>query len=126
MKTIIFLGLFAVLALNSVQGLYTDKYDNTNVKEILENPKLLHSYIKCGLDQGPCTEQAKELKSHIIDALENDCGECTEVQKGHLEEVFRHLIHKEREFWDQLVAKFDPQNKYSKKYEDRLSKLKEA
>lgn len=41
---------------------YTDRYDNVDLDEILSNKRLLLPYIKCMLDQGKCTPDAKELK----------------------------------------------------------------
>lgn len=42
--------------------LYTDRYDNINVKEILNNRRLLIPYVKCILEQGRCTPEGKELR----------------------------------------------------------------
>ncbi|GBP07803.1 Ejaculatory bulb-specific protein 3 [Eumeta japonica] len=43
-----------------------DKYpevdSNFNVSELLENDRLLLNYIKCLLDEGPCTSQVKKIK----------------------------------------------------------------
>lgn len=41
---------------------YTDKYDNINIQEILENKRLLIAYANCLLDKGKCSPEGKELK----------------------------------------------------------------
>lgn len=41
---------------------YTDKFDNINLQEILENKRLLISYFNCIMDKGKCTAEGKELK----------------------------------------------------------------
>lgn len=41
---------------------YSSKYDNMNLDEVLGNKRLLNGYMKCALDQGPCTAEGKELK----------------------------------------------------------------
>lgn len=41
---------------------YTDKYDNINIQEILENKRLLQAYVNCLLDKGKCSPEGKELK----------------------------------------------------------------
>ncbi|CAB3370585.1 Hypothetical predicted protein [Cloeon dipterum] len=41
---------------------YNDKYDHIDVDSILRNDRILSSYIKCMLDQGPCTAEGKNLK----------------------------------------------------------------
>lgn len=42
---------------------YTDKYDNVNLDRILSNGRILTNYIKCLMDEGPCTSEGRELKS---------------------------------------------------------------
>lgn len=42
---------------------YTSKYDNINVDEILGNKRVLGNYIKCILDEGPCTPEGREFRS---------------------------------------------------------------
>lgn len=63
MKTII-ICLCALVAVTVArpEEKYTSKYDNINLKEILENRRLLIPYILCVLDQGKCTSEGKELK----------------------------------------------------------------
>lgn len=45
---------------------YTSKYDNVDVDSILGNSRILTSYIKCMLDEGPCTPDARDLKSEYL------------------------------------------------------------
>ena len=97
---------------------YTDKYDNIDIKEILENKRLLQAYVDCVLDKGKCTNEGKELKDHLKEALETGCEKCTEAQKNGTHTVIQHLIKNEPDMWKELVAKFDPSGKYRKKYED--------
>nr|AII01031.1 chemosensory protein [Dendrolimus kikuchii] len=119
MKGIIFLGcLLAVV----VSGKYTEKYDNVDYKEIMQNPKLFHPYFKCVLDQGSCTAEGKELKAHISEALENGCEQCTEKQKEGIDYCIRYLIENYPEQWKSLCDKFDPTGKYKKQYEEEAQK----
>lgn len=62
MKTFIVLALFAVVAVSARPEQYTDKYDNVNIDEILNNKRLLVPYLKCILEQGKCSADGKELK----------------------------------------------------------------
>ncbi|PZC77867.1 allergen Tha p 1 [Helicoverpa armigera] len=103
---------------------YTDKYDNVDLDEILGNRRLMVPYIKCMLDQGKCAPDAKELKEHIKEALENECGKCTEAQKKGTRRVIGHLINHEADFWNELTAKYDPERKYTTKYEKELKEVK--
>nr|ABM67690.1 chemosensory protein CSP3 [Spodoptera exigua]ABM92665.1 chemosensory protein CSP5 [Plutella xylostella] len=102
---------------------YTDKYDNIDLDEILNNKKILTSYINCCLDLGKCTPDGKELKSHIREALENKCGKCTEAQKNGTRKVMTHLINFEPDYWNQLCAKYDPEGKYKAMYEKEYKTL---
>nr|XP_034835521.1 uncharacterized protein LOC117991987 [Maniola hyperantus] len=104
---------------------YTDKFDGIDVKEVLANRRLLLPYVKCILDQGKCSPEGKELKSHIKEAVENYCGKCTDVQRSATRTVIAHLINHESDYWNQLTAKYDPDRKYTKKYEKELKAAKQ-
>lgn len=43
---------------------YETKYDNIDLDELLKNDRLRKNYVKCLLNQGPCTPDAQELKSN--------------------------------------------------------------
>jgi hypothetical protein len=58
--------LCAVVCAADKQKAYTTKYDNVDVESILSNNRILTSYIKCMLDEGPCTPDARELKSEYF------------------------------------------------------------
>nr|QGH51245.1 putative chemosensory protein 2 [Conopomorpha sinensis]WGJ79143.1 chemosensory protein 4 [Conopomorpha sinensis] len=99
---------------------YTDRYDNVDVPQILSNQRLLVPYLKCVLEQGRCSPDGKELRSHIREALENNCGKCTDKQRESTRLVIGHLINKEPAYWNQLVNKYDPSRKYVNRYETEL------
>lgn len=42
---------------------YETKYDNIDLDELLKNDRLRKNYVKCLLNEGPCTPDAQELKS---------------------------------------------------------------
>ncbi|XP_022834059.1 ejaculatory bulb-specific protein 3-like [Spodoptera litura] len=127
MKSMIVLCVLSVAALVVARpddSHYTDRYDNVNLDEILSNRRLLVPYVKCILDQGKCAPDAKELKEHIREALENECGKCTETQKNGTRRVIEYLINNEEEYWNELTVKYDPERKYTAKYEKELKKIK--
>nr|QIJ45723.1 chemosensory protein [Glyphodes pyloalis] len=101
-------------------GKYTDRYDNINLDEVVGNRRLLIPYIKCILEQGKCSPEGRELKSHIREALENYCAKCTETQRQGTRRVIGHLINNEADYWNQLSAKYDPHHKFVAKYEKEL------
>lgn len=59
----VFLVLSALLVLIPAQ--YTSKYDNVDVDKILKNDRVLTNYIKCLMEEGPCTPEGRELKSKL-------------------------------------------------------------
>ncbi|CAH1364350.1 unnamed protein product [Tenebrio molitor] len=52
---------FAVAAL-AAENKYTNKYDNVDVDKILNNDRVLTNYIKCLMDEGPCTSEGREFQ----------------------------------------------------------------
>lgn len=71
MKKMIFKLLIIVLFItvliheHSAQK-YPTKYDDMNIDDILKSERLLENYIKCLMDQGPCTPDGSELKSKYV------------------------------------------------------------
>ncbi|XP_028025219.1 allergen Tha p 1-like [Bombyx mandarina] len=112
------------LAIAIQAGSYSDRYDNINVAEILGNKRLLTAYIKCVLEEGKCTAEGKELKSHITDALQTGCTKCTGAQRKGIRRVIKHLIDSEPGYWDRLVDMYDPKRVYTGKYEKELRTIK--
>lgn len=45
---------------------YTNKYDNVDIDQILNNRRVLTNYIKCVMEEGPCTPDGRELKSKFV------------------------------------------------------------
>jgi hypothetical protein len=78
-----FFCLIAIVYIAACQGeeTYDVKYDNVDVDEILKSERLLTNYIKCLMDEGPCTEDGRDLKDTLPDAINTDCSKCTEKQK---------------------------------------------
>nr|ULF48244.1 chemosensory protein 3 [Acyrthosiphon pisum] len=116
------LNLFVVLVASLVcftlaEEKYTTKFDNFDVEKVLNNDRILTSYIECLLDQGNCTNEGRELKRVLPDALKTDCSKCTDVQKDRSERVIKFLIKNRSAEFDKLTAKYDPSGEYKKKLE---------
>nr|ALS03842.1 chemosensory protein 17 [Ectropis obliqua] len=114
-----FFLVICCLAAAVVAEKYSDKFDNIDLQEILENKRLLKAYVDCVMERGKCSPEGKELKEHLQDAIETGCEKCTEKQEKGSYTVLEHLIKNELEIWRELTAKFDPEGKWRKKYEDR-------
>ncbi|KAI4469136.1 chemosensory protein-related [Holotrichia oblita] len=112
----IFVLCLVVVAIQA-QNRYTTRYDSIDVDSILSNRRILTNYLKCLMDEGPCTNEGRELKKTLPDALANGCSKCNEKQKSSAEKVIRHLIKNRSNDWKRLTAKYDPSGQYRKKYE---------
>lgn len=55
--------IFSCVLAAAMAAAYTDKFDNVDVMEILQNPVLFQNYYNCLMELGPCTADAKELRS---------------------------------------------------------------
>nr|ALG36156.1 chemosensory protein 3 [Sclerodermus sp. MQW-2015] len=120
MKEIII--FIAIIAVALAAEKYPSKYDDVDVDRILQNSRVLTNYIKCMLDEGSCTAEGRELKKTLPDALQSGCSKCNEKQKQTAEKVINHLRTKRPRDWDRLVAKYDPQGEYKKRYENLTTK----
>lgn len=63
MKNFITFALLLLIAYVYAEDKYTNKYDNIDLDEILNNRRLLRNYVNCLLDKGNCTPDGNELKS---------------------------------------------------------------
>lgn len=66
---LVFLALF-VVALVLADDKYKDLSEDFNLAEVLENERLLNSYVKCLLSKGPCTPEVKQVKGKITNNLQ--------------------------------------------------------
>ncbi|CAD0203151.1 unnamed protein product [Chrysodeixis includens] len=95
---------------------YTTKYDAIDLDEVLGNDRLLTGYVKCLLEEGPCTADGKELKQNLPDAIENDCKKCSERQREGADKVIHYIIDHRPDDWTTLEKKYNPDGTYKVKY----------
>lgn len=65
-QVLVALGLYCTLVaaeVSKIKEKYTTRYDNVNLDQILENRRLYQPYVKCLLNEAPCTHDGYELKS---------------------------------------------------------------
>ncbi|XP_055595329.1 ejaculatory bulb-specific protein 3-like [Uranotaenia lowii] len=122
MKTVII--IFALIAVALAQEtIYTSKYDNIDVLEIVKSDRLFKNYYNCLLEQGKCPPDAAELKRVLPEALETDCAKCSPKQKESSDKAIEYLSANRPEEWAALKAKYDPENKYVEKYRENAEKI---
>lgn len=76
---------------NQEENKYDIKYDNIDIDELLKSDRLLTNYINCLMEEGPCTEDGRELKETLPDAITTDCSKCSEKQKVGSEKVMHYM-----------------------------------
>nr|AVI04882.1 putative chemosensory protein 12 [Anthonomus grandis] len=86
---------------------YTSSFDNVDIDEILSNKRILENYIKCVLDEGPCTAEGRELRKHIPEAIETSCAKCTDNQKRFVKKGANFLKTKRPKEWSRVAKKFN-------------------
>ncbi|XP_068620566.1 allergen Tha p 1-like [Battus philenor] len=91
---------------------YNPKYDNFDVDTLIENDRLLKSYINCFLEKGRCTAEGSDFKKALPEAIETSCGKCTEKQKVNIKKVIKAIQQKHPKLWEELVQKNDPSGKH--------------
>lgn len=117
-----FVIVFALCCVTVVFGApqLTNRYDHINIDEVLQNERLVDNYIKCVLGTGRCTAEGKELKKVLPEAIKTGCAECNPKQEDGARKVIKHLFTKRKNDWNTLLAKFDPNGVYYKKYQHYL------
>lgn len=56
--------LFAVAFVATVKG-QSSRLENFDIESVLKNDRILANYIKCLLDQKPCTREGRDLKKDL-------------------------------------------------------------
>ncbi|KXJ74798.1 hypothetical protein RP20_CCG012930 [Aedes albopictus] len=112
---VVALALIAVVAAQD-ESMYTTKFDNINLDEILQSDRLFKNYYNCLTDAGPCTPEGNELKRVLPDALETNCAKCSQKQRDAGTRAIKYMTESRPEEWKVLRARFDPENKYVSQY----------
>ncbi|XP_073973296.1 ejaculatory bulb-specific protein 3-like [Rhodnius prolixus] len=120
-RTVAFLTLL-VVGCAWAASTYTTKYDNIDLDEILNNPRVYKKYFDCLAYNTKCTPDGKELREVLPDALKTGCSKCNEKQKAGAEKVIKFLLEKRRADFNILEEKYDPSGTYRKKYSAEAKK----
>ncbi|KAJ8928814.1 hypothetical protein NQ314_018580 [Rhamnusium bicolor] len=116
------LAVFVALIGVVVCQKYTTKYDNIDLDQIIKSDRLMKNYIDCVLDRGNCTPDGTELKKNLPDGLQTDCSKCSEAQKAGTKKILKHLVKNKRQWFDELAAKYDPENSYRTRNKEEYAK----
>ncbi|XP_035732778.1 ejaculatory bulb-specific protein 3-like [Vespa mandarinia] len=98
--------IFSVFADNTDDTKYITKYDNINVDEILNTPRLRNQYIDCYVGRSPCvTPEAKFLKEILPEVLVTKCKKCSDKQRVIFDKVITWFEENDKETWKVILAK---------------------
>lgn len=73
--------------------------------------------MECVLERGPCTREGLELRKNIPDALETECAKCSQKQKENAGKIMAYLLQYKKDYWRELLARYDPNGTFRKKYD---------
>ncbi|XP_047536328.1 allergen Tha p 1-like [Vanessa atalanta] len=121
MKTVVVLATIFAAALALPADTYNPRYDNFNAQELVDNDRLLKSYVKCFLGKGPCTSEGSDFKRVIPEALRTKCAKCTPKQRQLIRVVVHGIQTKLPSQWDELIKKEDPTGEYVEPFKQFLS-----
>ncbi|XP_044744969.1 ejaculatory bulb-specific protein 3-like [Coccinella septempunctata] len=120
MKNVVICSIFICAVAVWAEEKYTTKFGNIDLDELLKNDRLLNAYYKCLLDGTGCTPEGEELGKILPDAIQTGCVKCTDEQKAGAKKVASYLIKEKAQWWEALLAKYDPDNTYRVKFKDQL------
>ncbi|XP_075216321.1 ejaculatory bulb-specific protein 3-like [Lycorma delicatula] len=100
---------------------YTTKYDNIDIDKILGNERVLTQYFKCLMGEGACTNEGRELKRLLPDAIETGCSKCNPKQRSAAKKVMLHMKSKRSQQWDRLINKYDPKSVHRQRLQEFLN-----
>ncbi|EFN89732.1 ejaculatory bulb-specific protein 3 [Harpegnathos saltator] len=96
----------ALVSILTAEEFYSDKYDDIDVKGILQNDRLRDQYYECFIDKGPCTTaDMKFYKEIASEAMVTKCKKCNEKQKEHLNDIIEWYTQNKPDQWQIIVEK---------------------
>ncbi|CAH1395036.1 unnamed protein product [Nezara viridula] len=99
---------------------YDKILEDFDVDTIINNDRLLDSYLKCFFNTGPCSEIAEMVKGKIPEVFSTVCGLCTDKQKGLFKHSLDIFIPKRPDDWKHILEIYDPDGSYWPKIKEFL------
>ncbi|CAK1584646.1 unnamed protein product [Parnassius mnemosyne] len=122
MKIAILLSVFvAVVVARPDEELYS-RYENFDVKELVSNLRLLKAYTLCFLGKGKCTPEGNDFKKLMPEAVQTECGKCSEKQKSQVAQVIKAIVEQLPVEWEELSKEYNPNGDHTVKLNQFLDK----
>ncbi|XP_049762684.1 allergen Tha p 1-like [Schistocerca cancellata] len=118
-------NLVSFVTLLAVASGCNNHFETIDVHQVVHNERVLLEYQKCLLSDNndSCTDEGKELKSILPDALKTDCGQCNEKQKAQAVRAITLLASEKPHLWSSLIDKYDADGSYRQRHAAELAKL---
>uniref|UniRef100_A0A1B6FVM1 Uncharacterized protein n=1 Tax=Cuerna arida TaxID=1464854 RepID=A0A1B6FVM1_9HEMI len=113
---VVLLATVAYVAAQIGGGYAQGRLDGIDVDTILNNNRVLKSYVNCFMDEGPCTPEGREGKKYFPEMYKTNCAKCTENQKTLVKKTIKAFISKRKSDWDKIVDKYDPDHAHDKDF----------
>ncbi|XP_058799835.1 allergen Tha p 1-like [Phymastichus coffea] len=85
----------------------------SRINEVLRNDSSMMFYVKCFLDQGPCSAVAQLFKRLIPEFMSTNCVKCSlNMKKLVCQMLFKMQEEKFTDLWGDFLVKYDPEEKY--------------
>nr|SAJ59011.1 putative chemosensory protein [Triatoma brasiliensis] len=91
---------------------YYQVFEEIDVDIILDNERLLRSYLTCFFDEAPCSAHAAAVKESIPEVMSTVCGKCNDKQKAIYKHALNKFIPTHKEDWDHILRIYDPNGEY--------------
>nr|XP_014288837.1 putative odorant-binding protein A10 isoform X2 [Halyomorpha halys] len=102
------------------EDIYKKIFDDVDIDGILNNDRILDTYLRCFFNSGPCSNLADTIRGKIPEVFSTVCGLCTEKQKGLFKHSLDIFIPKRPDDWKHILEIYDPDGSYWPKIKEFL------
>nr|APB88070.1 putative chemosensory protein 7 [Lygus lineolaris] len=90
------------------QEFYEKVFEEVDPDFILDNERILTSYLKCFYSEIECNAHAEVMKKSIPDVLATVCGRCSDKQKGIFKYSLNKFVPAHPKDWERILSIYDP------------------
>ncbi|CAH1104135.1 unnamed protein product [Psylliodes chrysocephalus] len=94
-----------------------------DINTVLNNHRIIESYVYCVIGRRPCTKEGKALKDSWKDGIDKGCDDCSEEEKRKVKKIVKHMYKNEPELYKLLSESLDKDGKYKEKYDKYIKEI---
>nr|ARO46440.1 chemosensory protein 2 [Pachypeltis micranthus] len=91
---------------------YRRVFEEVDPDFILDNERILQSYLKCSYSEVERNKHAEVVKESIPEVLSTVCGKCSDKQKDIFKYSLNKFIPAHPKDWDKILSIYDPTGEY--------------